>query len=118
MKRMACAIALAAGSGITGLTALPVLANPSPATAVSGLQVNIVPPGTVSGDTTIPLEVKFHGGNIRVIELFIDGSRVTRQPLSTREGRGVVHFSIDPSDPAIMPLFSEGSHEVLIKAYE
>src|SRR5438445_9575727 len=82
MKRMACVVALAAGTGVAGLTALPAFANPSPATAVQGLQVNIVPPGTVSGDTTIPLEVKFHGGNIRVIELFIDGSRVTRQALS------------------------------------
>ena len=112
MKRMACALALAAGTGMTGLTALPAFASPSPATVVAGLQVNIVPPGTVFGDATIPLDVKFHGGNIRTIELFIDGTRLTRQLLSTHDGRGVVHFSLDPT------LLSEGSHEVLIKAYE
>jgi len=112
MKRMACAIALAAGSSITGFAALPALANPSPATAEVGLQVTVTPPGTVSGDATIPLDVKFHGGNIRVIELFVDGARLTRQALTTRDGRGVVHFSLDPS------LLAEGSHEVLIKAYE
>lgn len=112
MKRMACAIALAAGTGMTGLTALPAFANPSPATVAAGLQVNIVPPGTVAGDATIPLVVKFHGGNIRVVELFIDGARLTRQALSTRDGRGVVHFSLDPT------LLAEGSHEVLVKAYE
>src|SRR5207302_6812700 len=48
----------------------------------------------------------------RVIELFVDGIRLTRQALSTRDGRGAVHFSLDPS------LLSEGSHELLIKAYE
>jgi hypothetical protein len=112
MKRMACAVALAAGSGLTGVAAMPAIAEPSPATAASGLQVSVVPPGTVSGDAAIPIDVKFHGGNIRLIELFVDGARLTKQPLSTRDGRGVVHFSLDPS------LLSEGSHEVLIKAYE
>jgi len=112
MKRMACAVALAAGSGLTGLAALPTLADPNPATSASGLQVAVVPPGTVSGQTTIPLDVKFHGGNIRVIELFVDGTQLTRQAISTRDGRGTVHFSLDPT------LFTEGSHEVLIKAYE
>src|SRR5438067_8533599 len=38
MKRMACVIALAAGSGLAGYSALPALAEPSPASAVSGLQ--------------------------------------------------------------------------------
>jgi len=112
MKRMACAVALAAGSGLTGLAALPTLADPNPATAASGLQVTVVPPGTVSNQTTIPLDVKFNGGNIRAIELFVDGTKLTRQALSTRDGRGTIHFSLDPT------LFTEGSHEVLIKAYE
>jgi len=112
MKRMACAIALAAGTGLAGIATMPALANPSPATAATGLQVNVVPPGTVSNDGIIPLDVKFHGGNIRIIELYIDGSRITRQALSTRDGRGVVHFTLEPT------LLTEGSHEVLIKAYE
>jgi hypothetical protein len=111
MKRMACVVALAAGSGLTGIAALPAIAESSPA-AVAGLQVNIVPPGTVTGDSAIPLDVKFRGGNIRIIELFVDGTRLTRQALSTRDGRGVVHFSLDPS------LLTEGSHEILVKAYE
>ena len=89
MKRMACVIALAAGSGLAGYSALPALAEPSPASAVSGLQVNVVPPGTVSTDAVIPLDVKFHGGNIKFIELFIDGTKLTGQSLSTRDGRGV-----------------------------
>ena len=96
----------------SGIAALPALSDPNPATIASGLQVNIVPPGTVSGDAPIPLDVRFHGGNVRLIELFIDGARLTRYPLSTRDGRGVIHFTVDPS------LLSEGSHEVLIKAYE
>lgn len=112
MKRMACVIALAAGSGLAGYSALPALAEPSPAAAVSGLQVTVVPPGTVSTDSTIPLDVKFHGGNIKFIELFIDGTKLTGQAVSTRDGRGVIHFTIDPT------LLSEGSHEVLVKAYE
>jgi len=112
MKRMACAVALAAGSGLAGFAGLPALAEPSPATAAAGLQVDIVPPGTVSADGPIPLDVKFRGGNIRVIELFVDGVRLTRHSLTTRDGRGVVHFSLDPS------LVSEGSHEILVKAYE
>jgi hypothetical protein len=97
---------------MSGLAALPILADPSPAAAASGLQVAVVPPGTVSGQATIPLDVKFHGGNIRVIELFVDGTQLTRQAISTKDGRGTVHFSLDPT------LFTEGSHEVLIKAYE
>ena len=40
MKRMACAIALAAGTGMTGLAALPAFATSSPATAAAGLQAN------------------------------------------------------------------------------
>ncbi len=112
MKRMACAVALAAGSGLAGLSAMPSIAEPRAAIAAAGLQINVVPPGPVSGDASIPLDVKFHGGNIRVIELFVDGARLTRQALSTRDGRGNVHFSLDPT------LLSEGIHEVLIKAYE
>ena len=112
MKRMACAVALAAGTGLTGVAALPAVAAPSPVTTAAGLQVNIVPPGTVTGDSPIPLDVKFHGGNIRVIELFVDGVRLTKQAITTRDGRGAVHFSLDPT------LVSEGSHEILVKAYE
>lgn len=105
-------MALAAGAGLTGISALPVSAEPRPIVVAAGLQVNIVPPGIVSGDSTIPLDVKFHGGNIRVIELFVDGVRLTRHTLSTRDGRGVVHFTLEPS------MLSDGSHEILIKAYE
>ena len=111
MKSTACVIALAAGSGLA-LGAAPGLADPAPATVASDLQVNIVPPGTVTNDAIIPLDVKFRGGNIRIVELLIDGTRITRQALSTRDGHGVLHFTLDPS------LLTEGSHEVLVKAYE
>lgn len=111
MKRMACVFALAAGASLTGVIAAPALSEPN-AAAASGLQVNIVPIGSVTSESTIPLDVKFRGGNIKVIELFVDGVRLARQPLSTRDGRGVVHFTLDPS------VLSDGNHEVLVKAYE
>src|SRR5437762_14345839 len=111
MKRTACVFALAAGTGLA-VGAAPGLAEPTPATVASGLQVNIVPPGTVTNDSTIPLDVKFRGGNIRIVELSIDGTRITRQALTTRDGHGILHFTLDPT------LLTEGSHEILIKAYE
>jgi hypothetical protein len=111
MKRTACVYALAAGTGLA-IGASPALAEPAPATVASGLQVNIVPPGNVSNDSTIPLDVKFRGGNIRFVELLIDGTKITRQALSTRDGHGTLHFTLDPT------LLSEGSHEILVKAFE
>lgn len=112
MIRMTRVIALAATACLSSVVVLPSMADPNPIKAPNGLQVSIVPAGTINNDNVVPLTVKFRGGNIRVIELYVNGERLTRQLISTREGKGTVHFSIDPS------LLAEGSHEVLVKAYE
>ena len=112
MKRMACVLALAAGAGFVGITALPSQAAPTPTTIASGLQVNIVPLETVSDSATIPMDVKFKGGIIKRVELYIDGVRVAKRSLSSTDSHGMLHFSLEPG------ILSEGGHEILVKACE
>ena len=111
MKRMACVIALAAGTGIVAGTAgRPALAEPASAVAKSGLQVAITTPNTLASDATMVLDVNFRGGNIRSVELYVDGTLMKKQAIRTRDGRGLISFELDGS------LLAEGAHDVLVKA--
>ncbi len=112
MKRMACALALAAGTSLAGLNALPSLAAPTPFTVASGLQVSIAPPKSVSDTSVIPLDLKFKGGVIKYVELYIDGARAAKRTINEKKPQGTLAFSIDPG------VLSEGDHEILVKAFE
>ena len=112
MKRMACALALAAGTSLAGLNALPSLAAPSPFTVASGLQVSIAPPKSVNDTSVIPLDLKFKGGVIKYVELYIDGARAAKRTINEKKPQGTLAFSIDPG------VLSEGDHEILVKAFE
>ena len=112
MKRMACALALAAGTSLAGLNALPSLAAPSPFTVTSGLQVSIAPPKSVTDTSVIPLDLKFKGGVIKYVELYIDGARAAKRTINEKKPQGTLAFSIDPG------VLSEGDHEILVKAFE
>src|SRR6185312_4314014 len=96
MKRMACVLALTAGTGLAlGATARPALAAPNPAAATSGLQVDIAARNATSGDATLNLDGKFRGGNLRAIELYVDGTLIKQQNLRTRKGHGTIRFALD-----------------------
>lgn len=111
MKRMACVLALATGTGIVlGASSLPALADNTSSALASGLQLAIASPGTVVGESTINLDVTFRGGNIRSIELFVDGALVKKQVIRTRDPRGVISFALDG--------LSVGEHDILIKAVD
>lgn len=111
MKRMACALALAAGTGVVlGASRQSALADPAPAAVASGLQVEVVSPSATLGDSTINLDVKFRGGNVRSIELYIDGTLIKQQTIRTRNGHGTIRFALDSA------LIPEGSHNVRVVA--
>lgn len=113
MKRMACVIALAAGTGIAlGATAHPALGAPLAATADSGLKLGLAAPKAATGDSTITLDLNFSGGNIRSVELYVDVSLIKKQAIRTREGHGIISFALEAA------LLSEGDHEILIKAFD
>jgi hypothetical protein len=108
---MACAVAL--GTGVAfGVTAHPALADPIPMKLLRGLQIQLSAPGTVDGSESVLLDVQFRGGNVRSIELYIDGALVKQQAIGTQEGRGVISFALEAM------LLTAGSHDILIKAFD
>lgn len=114
MKKMACVLALATGSGLAlGAAGNPAQAEPmAPMLAARGLQVNIISPGTITGDATTNLNVKFRGGKLSSVELYVDGTLVSKQTVQTIKDHGTIDFAIDSS------ILSEGSHEVIVKAFD
>lgn len=113
MKRMACALAFAAGSGIAwGAGANPALGAPLPSEAGSGLQLNLSGSSTLANTGKVALDVRFRGGNLNAVELYADGRLIKKQAIRTRDGRGVLHFDVDG---ALLP---EGPHEILVKAFD
>lgn len=113
MKRMACVLALATGTGLTAaVSAGPALCDPAPATAASGLQITLSNPTTVSAAASVSLNVRFTGGHIRAVELYIDGLLVKKQAIYTPKGHGLIKFELDGS--ALQP----GAHEILVRAYD
>ena len=110
MKRMACVLALATGSGITlGVGSHPTLAQTS-AVATNGFNISIASNTTATDDGAVPLEVNFRGGNVSRIQLSIDGAQVNNRVLNTRRAQGKIRFEVDPT------LLSSGDHDVLIEA--
>ena len=110
MKRMACVIALATGTGIMlGSSATSAIAEPYFA-APNGLQIALAAPTLSADATTTTLDVSFKGGKIASVELYLDGTLVKQQPIHTRENKGVISFSLDG--------LAEGGHDVLIKAFD
>ncbi len=111
MSRMACVIALAAGVGLgAGLGTTEIVhAAPMPA-AFSGLQITVTSTGAPSraNDGSVSLEVTFKGGNLKAVELHLDGFLIKKQSVKTREGRGVITFALDG--------LTDGFHDVMVKA--
>jgi hypothetical protein len=113
MKRMACALALAAGTGLTlGVATRTALAQPHPATAASGLKLSVVPLGSVNADSPVALDVNFRGGKVRSVEVYLDGNRIAKENLDTVDTHGVISFKLPAS------LLAEGSHEILVQAID
>ena len=113
MKRMACALALAAGTGLTlGVATRTALAQPTPAMAVSGLKLSVAPLGSVTADTPVALDVNFRGGKVRNVEVYLDGNRIAKETIDTLDTHGVIKFNLPAS------LLAEGSHEITIQAVD
>lgn len=111
MKRMACALALAAGTGLTlGVATRTALAQPNHGTAVSGLKLSVVPLGSVNADAPVALDVNFRGGKVRNVEVYLDGSRIAKETINTADSHGVISFKLPAS------LLAEGTHEIMIQA--
>jgi hypothetical protein len=110
---MACVLALATGTGLAlGTAARPALASPDTATAASKWQLNIVTQSATSDDATVNLDVKFRGGTLRSIELYVDGTLIKQQTLRTRSGHGTVRFALDSA------LLANGSHDIKVVAID
>ena len=106
MKRLACAVAIVAGAGVvlSGTTRVA-SANPIRHAIPGNLQISIDAPNS-TGDSSINLDVSFRGGDMRSIELFLNGELIKKQAIRTREGKGVISFALDG--------LSVGDHAILI----
>lgn len=108
MKRMACVIALATGTGVLlGASPFATQADTTSELA-SGLQLAVTSPGVVVGESSVKLDVTFRGGNIRSLELFVDGTLVRKHAIRTSDARGVIHLVLDG--------LTEGEHEIIVRA--
>ncbi len=112
MKRMACALALAAGTGLTlGVATHTALAEPAHA-ATTGLKLSVAPLGAVNADSPVALDVNFRGGKIRSVEVYLDGNRIAKETINTVDTHGVLSFKLPAS------LLTEGSHEIMVQAID
>lgn len=110
MKRLACAVVIAAGAGVLlGGSSPLAFAEPIPFANAGTLQISIDSPNFSVGNA-LSLDVNFKGGDIRSIELYLNGDLIKKQAIRTKEGKGVISFALDG--------LPEGSHDVLIKAYD
>ena len=110
MKRLACAVAVVAGAGaiLSGTTEIA-SASPIRAAIPGSLQISIDTPNANSG-SSVNLDVTFRGGDMRSIELYLNGDLIKKQAIRTKEGKGVVSFALDG--------LAAGNHDVLIKAFD
>jgi hypothetical protein len=111
-KRMACMLALAAGTGLGLAATPPSLADHIAMTNVDGLQLSISPEATVTEAGNVALTVRYIGGNIRSIMLYIDGNLLEKSALTTDAKVGKIRFEIDPS------LVEAGDHVVVVKGID
>ncbi len=109
MKRVACVIALAGTTLSLGTALTPASASPDTVTA-NGLRLNIPNAKITTNEFTTTVDMQFRGGDIRSIELFVDGSLLKKQELNTQSGRGVVSFALDG--------LGDGTHTVLVRAQD
>jgi hypothetical protein len=115
MKRMACVLALATGTGLAfgvagrPAAAAPLMAEPT-ALVADGFQIAVASMGAVSDDAAVALEVRYRGGNVASIELTIDGQPVKKRALTTRNTQGMIRFALDPGT------LGEGDHLISISA--
>ncbi|CEK15695.1 copper amine oxidase family protein [Chthonomonas calidirosea] len=111
-KRMAWMLALAAGTGLGLAATPPSLADHITMTNVGGLQLSISPEATVTEAGNVALTVRYIGGNIRSIMLYIDGNLLEKSALTTDAKVGKIRFEIDPS------LVEAGDHIVVVKGID
>lgn len=110
-RRMACAIAIAAGSGL-GLNSTPVLAAPSPLLSITNLQLSLSPDSVMNEDGNLVITVGYQGGSLLSVALYLDGRMVHSNHLVATDEQGKIRFELDPS------LLSAGRHSVTIKAMD
>jgi hypothetical protein len=112
-KRMACALALATGTGLVlGAGSQQALADPTSTVASSGLQVSIVPPNSLTSDTSATLDINYRGGTIRSVELYVDNTKVFRKSVKFSITHGDFNLKIDNS------LLTEGDHDLMVVAVD
>lgn len=107
MKRVACAIALTGTTLLAGSSLLPVSAAP---VTTKGLTLTIPRTGISTNESTTMVEMQFRGGNIRALEMYLDGNLLKKQELETSGGHGTVTLALDG--------LGDGVHSVLIKALD
>ncbi len=107
MKRMACALVIAAG---TGAVVGPAFAAPDPGVArlANGLQLSVAAPGLATSDGPVNLDINYRGGSIRSVELYVDNNKVFRQSVTNTDTHGNFSLKVDSS---VLP---EGDHDVLV----
>lgn len=110
MKRMACALVVIAGAAYPLGAIAPAAAEQPVITKSGSLQLSVSSPVTPPSGGPVLLKVRYSGGNIGTIALYIDGSLVSRKPLITRTGHGVIEFRIEPG------LIPAGDHRITIAA--
>ncbi len=106
MNRMACVYALATGAGLLFGPATANTALAEPLRAAGGLQIAVA----AQNSSAATLDVSFKDGKVDAVELYLDGVLVNRQAVHTREGRGIISFSLEGA--------TEGAHQVLVKAFD
>lgn len=107
MKRVACLIALAGTTLIAGAPAPTAHADPIPA---KGLQLSVPASSIFTNDAVTKLDLHFRGGDIRAIEMFLDGFFLKKQDLETSGGRGIVAFALDG--------LADGLHTLIVRAQD
>ncbi len=110
MKRMACALAVIAGAAYPLAASAPASAEQPVISKAGSLQLAVSSPVTPPNGGPVLLKVRYNGGNIGTIALYIDGSLVSRKPLVTRLGHGTIEFRIEPG------LIPAGDHRITVAA--
>src|SRR2546429_10033458 len=109
MKRMTCAIVLACVTCM--IAGSPLCAAAGTKHAQNGLQLSIMTPDPSSIVDRFSIDVNFRGSSVETVELYLDNALVAKRQLNTSQTRGIISFTLDAMQ------LTEGSHEVLVKAF-
>ncbi|GDX40610.1 hypothetical protein LBMAG21_09020 [Armatimonadota bacterium] len=109
MKKVACVIALAGTTLSLGTALTSASASPESVTS-NGLRLSIPNAKIFTNEFTTTVDMQFRGGDIRALELFVDGALLKKQELNTQSGRGVVSFALDG--------LADGVHTVLVRSQD